>query len=80
MVNTIQVGDRVIRASATRRSPDVLGTVLEEADSLVRVGFESGWSRWVHRSLLRRLDAPRCPDALAEWEMKYEVESQQEAG
>lgn len=71
MAEAIEVGDRVIRASARSRSADVLGTVLEQADSMLRVGFENRRARWVHRSLLRRLgesgDLGRCPDALAEW-------------
>jgi hypothetical protein len=67
----ISIGHRVIRASARHRTSDVLGTVLERSDRLLRIGFEDGRAAWVHRSLLKRLGDSCCPDALAEWEAKH---------
>jgi hypothetical protein len=68
----IEIGDRVIRVRAKTRSPKELGTVIDrDPCAMVRVGFEDGSAHWVHRSRLRRLDSPRCPDALAEWEAKH---------
>lgn len=67
-LEALEVGHRVIRASARTRASHLLGTVLERCDSLLRVGFEDGHAAWVHRSLLRRLGDSCCPEALAEWE------------
>lgn len=66
----LEAGDRVIVASATGRSRDVLGTVIEtdpyeDRDLLVRVLFEDESIRWRRRDELRGLGHRTPPDALA---------------
>lgn len=66
-------GHRVIRADAAGRSPDSLGTVIAldpypDRDAIVKVGFENGTARWLHRDRLRRLGDSYCPTALEDWQ------------
>jgi hypothetical protein len=60
MTEPVDIGDRVILASARDRSPDVLGTVIErdphqDRDVLVRVLHGDGVARWRRRESLRAL-------------------------
>lgn len=67
----IDLGDRVILASAKDRGPDVLGTVVQRdpyypgRDVLVRVLHEDGVLRWRRRDRLRALGVRMSADDLA---------------
>lgn len=66
----IDVGDRVILASAMTRDRDVLGTVIErdphpDRDLLVRVLHEDGVARWHRRDSLRALGHRMSAEDLA---------------
>jgi len=70
-------GHRVRLVEATTRAPGSQGYVIEpdrydDRDVIVRVGFEDGTSRWLHKDRLRRFGDYRADPAtvLADWEAK----------
>lgn len=69
-MSSVVLGERVIRAGASDRRPDALGTVIaldpyEDRDVIVGVRFGDGVDRWVRRRALRGLGYVMEPDDLA---------------
>jgi hypothetical protein len=76
-VDDVEVGDRVRLEEAATGAPGTQGYVIEpdpygDRDIIVRIGFEDGTSRWLHKERLRRFGDYQADPAtvLADWEAR----------